>query len=108
MTQYVITFPARTMVLTDEEFAQAGIDANAVVEEMKAAGVYVAAGGIDPEAPAYLVSEDGSSVPANYPDTAGFNGGVTIIEVDSLEDAQAWAARIAKACRCPQEVRGLF
>ena len=38
MTQYAITFPARTMVLTDEEFQQAGIDANAVVEEMKAAG----------------------------------------------------------------------
>lgn len=108
MTQYVITFPARTMVLTDEEFQQAGIDANAVVEEMKAAGVYVAAAGIDPEAPVYLVAADGSTTPGPYSDTEGFNGGVTIVEVDSHEEAVMWAAKIAVACRCPQELRGLF
>lgn len=108
MTQYAITFPARTMVLTDEEFQQAGIDANAVVEEMKAAGVYVAAGGIDPDAPVDLVAADGSTTPGPYQDTEGFNGGLTIVEVDSREEAVMWAAKVAAACRCPQEVRGLF
>lgn len=108
MTQYVITFPARTMILSDEEFQQAGVDANAVVEEMKEAGVYVAAGGIDPEAPVDLVAADGSITPGPYPDTDGFNGGVTIIEVDSREEAVKWAAKIARACRCPQELRELF
>lgn len=108
MAQYVITFPARTMVLDDEEFQQAGVDANAVVEEMKEAGVYVAAGGIDPEAPVNLVAADGSITPGPYPDTDGFNGGVTIIEVDSREEAVKWAAKIARACRCPQELRELF
>jgi len=108
MTQYVITFPARTMVLSDEEFQQAGIDANAVVDEMKAAGVYVAAAGIDPEAPVDLVAADGTTTPGPYPDTEGFNGGVTIVEVATYDEAVKWAAKIAVACRCPQELRGLF
>lgn len=108
MAQYVITFPARTMILSDEEFQQAGVDANAVVEEMKAAGVYVAAGGIDPERPVELVAADGSVTPGPYTDTEGFNGGVTIIDVETHEDAVQWAATIARACRCPQELRELF
>ena len=108
MTQYTITFPARTMVLTQAEFEQAGKDAHAVVEEMKAAGVYVAAGGIDPEAPVYLVAADGSTTPGPYEDTVGFNGGITIIDVESHEEAVMWAAKVAVACRCPQELRGLF
>ena len=31
--------------------------------------------------------------------------GVTIIDVPSLEEALRWAAKIAVACRCAQEVR---
>lgn len=31
-------------------------------------------------------------------------GGFSIIEVATREDALEWAARIAQACRCPQEV----
>jgi|SRR5690606_30001631 len=108
MAQYVITFPARTMVLDDEEFKQAGIDANAVVDEMKAAGVFVAAGGINPELPVELVAADGSVTPGPYPHTEGFNGGVTVVEVDSREQAVYWASKVAAACRCPQELRELF
>jgi hypothetical protein len=108
MTQYVITFPARTMVLSTEEFEQAGIDAHAAVEEMKTAGVYVAAGGIDPEAPVDLVAADATTTPGPYSDTEGFNGGVTIIDVETREEAVMWAAKVAAACRCPQELRELF
>jgi len=96
------------MVLTDEEFAQAGLDANATVEEMKAAGVHVAAAGINPDNPVFLVAADGSTTPGPYPDTEGFNGGVTIIDVATHEEAVMWAAKIAVACRCPQELRELF
>ncbi len=105
MARYVITFPARTMILNDDEFVQAGIDSHAVVDELKAAGVYITASGMDPEMPAVLVSEDGTVAPASYPDTAGFNGGITIIEVETRDEAVMWAAKIAKACRCPQELR---
>ena len=32
-------------------------------------------------------------------------GGLTIIDVPSREEALHWAAKIAVACRCPQEFR---
>jgi hypothetical protein len=36
---------------------------------------------------------------------AGLDGGFTVIEPPSRNDAIAWAARIAKACRWDQELR---
>ena len=33
------------------------------------------------------------------------DGGFTVLELPSREEAVAWAARIAKACRCDQELR---
>jgi hypothetical protein len=33
------------------------------------------------------------------------NGGFTVLELPTYEDAIVWAARIAKACRCEQELR---
>ena len=32
-------------------------------------------------------------------------GGLTVVEVPSREEALQWAAKIAAACRCAQEVR---
>jgi hypothetical protein len=40
-----------------------------------------------------------------YPDTRVPNGGYTILELPSREAALEWAAKIAVACRCSQEVR---
>ena len=33
------------------------------------------------------------------------DGGFTVLELPSREEAVAWAARIAKACHCDQELR---
>ena len=41
MTKYLISFPSEAMVVTDEQLAAAGVDSRAVIEEAKAAGVYV-------------------------------------------------------------------
>jgi hypothetical protein len=35
-------------------------------------------------------------------------GGFSVVEVASREEALAWAAKIAVACRCGQEVRELM
>jgi hypothetical protein len=35
----------------------------------------------------------------------GTDGGFTVLELPSRDEAIAWAARIAKACRCDQELR---
>jgi hypothetical protein len=104
MTQYAIWFPSEAMQVTEEEFPQVVIDSNAAVEEMREAGVLVFAGGVDESAAPVLVGRDGSPTPGGFGDRV-FDGGLTVIEVPTQEDALRWAARLAAACRCPQEVR---
>jgi len=52
-----------------------------------------------------LVQADGSVSEGGYPWAPRLDGGFTVLELPSREDAIAWAARIAKACRCAQELR---
>lgn len=104
MTKYLISFPSEAMDLTEEEFIAAGEAAHAVVREAKAAGVWVFGGGIEESVPAVLVGADGSVDAQTYPRTAQLNGGFTVLEVPTREEAVEWAAKIAAACRCPQEL----
>jgi hypothetical protein len=104
MAKYLISFPSEAMVLTDEEFPQVVIDSHAVIEEAKAAGVYVFGGGIDETVDPVLVANDGSVSPEVYPGSR-LNGGFTVLELPSRESAVEWARKIAVACRCAQELR---
>ena len=103
--KYLISFPSKAMVVLDGEFEAVGRDARAVIDEAKAAGVYVYAGGIDETVPPMLVSADGSVAMGGYPWAPTLDGGFAVLELPSRDDAIAWAARIAKACRCDQELR---
>jgi hypothetical protein len=47
MAKYLISFPSAPMVVPDGEWEAVGRDAHAVIDEAKAAGVYVFGGGID-------------------------------------------------------------
>lgn len=105
MAKYLISFPSAAMLVTDGELEAAGHDARAVIEEAKAAGVYVFAGGIDESTPPVLVAADGAVSDGGYPWAPALNGGFTVLELPSREDAVAWAARLATACRCAQELR---
>ena len=62
-------------------------------------------GGVDETAPPVLVSADGLVAEGGYAWAPPLNGGFTVLELPSSEDAIAWAARLAKACRCAQELR---
>jgi len=105
MAKYLISFPSAAMVVPHDELETVGRDAHAVINEAKAAGVYVFGGGIDEKVPPALVSADGTVAAGGYPWAPQLNGGFTVLELPSWEDAVAWAARIAKACRCSQELR---
>lgn len=105
MAKYLISFPSAAMIVPDGELEAVSRDAHAVIDEAKAAGVYVFGGGIDEDVPPVLVSADGSVAKGGYPWAPPLNGGFTALELPSLEEAVAWAARIAKACRCQQELR---
>ena len=105
MAKYLISFPSKAMVAPAGELEAIGRDAAAVIDEAKAAGVYVFGGGIDETVPPALVSADGTAVAGGYPWAPTLDGGFTVLELPSREEAVAWAARIAQACRCDQELR---
>jgi hypothetical protein len=105
MAKYLISFPSAAMVVPDDEREAVGRDAHVVIDEAKAAGVYVFGGGIDEDVRPVLVSADGSIAEGGYPWAPPLDGGFTVLELPSREEAVAWAARIAKACRCAQELR---
>lgn len=105
MTKYLISFPAEAMVFPEEDFGAVAEASHAVIEEAKTAGVYVFGGGIDGGVDPVLVAGDGTVTEGTYPGHKVPNGGYTVLEVPSREAALEWAAKIAVACRCPQEVR---
>jgi hypothetical protein len=104
MAKYLISFPSGVMDVTPDEFAAAVRDSHAVIEEAKAAGVYVFGGGIDEAVAPVLVSRDGGISPDLYPGTR-ITGGLTVLEVPTRAEAIEWAGKIAVACRCAQELR---
>lgn len=105
MAKYLISFPSAAMVAAAGELEAVAHDAHGVIDEAKAAGVYVFGGGIDESVPPVLVSGDGSVAEGGYPWAPPLDGGFTVLELPSREEAVAWAARLAKACRCAQELR---
>jgi len=101
MARYLISFGAHAMDhIPDEDMAAVAGAAHAAVHEALNAGVLVCAGGLEERAS--IVATDGT-VTDGPP--AGAIGGLTVVEVPSREEALKWAATIAVACRCAQEVR---
>jgi hypothetical protein len=93
---------------TEEWFRGRGPLAMAVVNEMKAAGVYVFAGGLEEDGPVY--SADPTRVPVMitdgpYVETKEFLGGFAVVDVADDDAATMWAGKIAEACGWPHEVR---
>ena len=105
MTKYLISFPSAAMVVPDGELAAVADAAHAVIEEAKDARVYVFGGGIDEAVPPVMVAGDGAVTEGTYPQTTQLEGGYTVLDVPSRDAALEWAAKIAVACRCAQEVR---
>ena len=108
MHRFLISFDDGSMDhIPPEELPAVGEAARAVVREAKAAGVWIFGGGILRQQ-AGMVATDGAVTDGPVPETKAVIGGFSIIEVRSREDALAWAARLAKACRCAQEVREIM
>ncbi len=105
MTFYLISFPGAAMDLDETEFAAAGRDAHAIIAEMKLAGVYRFGGGIDEDVAAVQVAADGAVIQQTYPQSRELDGGMTIIDVDTRQEALEWARKVAVACRTVQELR---
>ena len=105
MIHYLISFPSPAMVIAEEDFEDVVRDSHAVIQELKDAGVYRFGGGLNEDVPPVLVSADGSTAEGTYPQTRELTGGFTVITAASRQEAEMWAAKIAAACRCDQELR---
>lgn len=104
MTKYLISFPSEAFVVAEEEFPAVSADSHAVIEEAKAAGVYVFGGGINEAVAPVLISASGSVTGGLYPGS-NITGGFCVLELPTRDAAVAWAAKLAAACRCAQELR---
>ena len=102
MPRYLISFDAHAMDHIPDEDMPAVVDASlAVVQEAIDAGVWVFGGGLENQK-ASVVATDGTVTGGPYPEAIG---GMSIVDVASREEALEWAAKIAVACRCAQDVR---
>ena len=107
MPQYLISFDEGTMVVADEDLPDVTEAAAAVVNEARAAGVWVFGGGLESQR-ASIVATDGTVTDGPYPETKEVLGGFAVVDVPTRAEALGWAAKIAVACRCAQDVRELL
>ena len=107
MPQYLISFDDGTMVISEEDLPEVAKTVQAVVHEAREAGVWVFGGGLESQR-ATIVATDGTVVDGPYPETKEVLGGFAVVDVPTRAEAVEWAARIAVACRCAQEVRELL
>jgi len=108
MSRYLISFDDGSMDhISAGDMASVGEAAHAVLREAKNAGVWIFGGGLQRQQ-ASVVATDGTVSDGPFPETKAVVGGFSIIEVPSREEALAWAAKIAAACRCAQEVREIM
>ncbi len=112
MTEYLIAFndswvPDHTL----EELRDKSTTTRALVEEMKAAGVFVYTnGGLVPETPVFSVDASSGEplfTDGPYIESKELLGGFVIVDVPDEASARYWAGRVAVACGWPQEVRPL-
>ncbi|KUJ34772.1 hypothetical protein ADL25_40095 [Streptomyces sp. NRRL F-5122] len=107
MTRYLISFDDGAMTFSEEELPEVAEASHAVVHKAQEAGVWVFGGGLQRQQ-ASVVATDGTVSDGPYPETKAVLGGFSILDVPSREDALEWAAKIAAACRCAQEVREIM
>jgi hypothetical protein len=110
MTQYLLSvhIDEGAGPPSSEVIERAYRDVDALNEELKAAGVWVFAGGLHPSTTATVVRvADGEVLMTDGPfaETKEQLGGFWIIEAADLDAALAWAARATVACLAPVEVR---
>lgn len=109
MPQYLVYFNQQWVGEHTQEWFRSRVEpSNAVIDEMKAAGVYLLAGGLEEGGPVYAAdATSGTTVITDgpYVETKEFLGGFTAFEVATDEEAKYWAGRLAEGCGWPQECR---
>ena len=104
MTRYMIAFDDGDMTFPEEDLPDVARAAQAVVQAAREAGVWVFGAGLEHHDVVSVVATDGTVTDGPYPESKEHIGGFAIVNVPSHAEALRWAARIAVACRCAQQV----
>jgi hypothetical protein len=108
MPEYLIVFNDEWVPEhTEEELRGKSRALKPLLEEMKAAGVFIFTGGLDDSAPVFSVdASSGTPVFSDGPfvESKEHLGGFAVVNVADEEAARHWAGKIAVACGWPQEV----
>jgi hypothetical protein len=104
MTRYLIAFNDGDMIFPREDLPDVTRAAQAVVQEAEQAGAWVFGAGLEHHDVVSVVAPDGSVTDGPYPESKEHLGGFAVVDVPSREAALEWAAKIAVACRCAQQV----
>jgi len=108
MTQYLISFDNGAMDFPEEDLPEVAEAAHAVVQEAIEAGVFVFSGGLrydDGDVEHAVVAVDGMVTDGPYPESKELIGSLMIVDAPTRKAALEWAAKVAVACRCAQDVR---
>jgi hypothetical protein len=108
MQRFLISFDDGAMAhVSGADLEAASVESRAVVEDAKRAGAWIFGGGLQSQR-ASIVAPDGTITDGPSPQEKVGVGGFSVIEVADRDEALEWAARIAAACRCAQEVREIM
>jgi hypothetical protein len=109
MKQYLISIYQPDGEAPPREFLERVMrDVNALIQETKAAGVWVFNGGLHPPSTATVVRlQQGDLLMTDGPFAEGKEhiGGVIIIKVPDLDSALEWTRKVARVITLPIEVR---
>ena len=109
MPRYLISFEKGAMDhIPEVDIPEVGKAAHAVIQEAKDAGVFLFGGGLqydNGDVEHAAVDTDGRITDGPYPESKELIGGVVVVDAPNREAALEWAAKIAVACRCAQDVR---
>jgi hypothetical protein len=110
MPEYLIYFNQQWVGDHTEEWFRGRVaPSHAVIDELKAAGQLVYAGGLVEEVEEAFSADATSGelliTDGPFVETKEYLGGLTIVDVPDEETARMWAGKIAEGCGWPQEVR---
>ena len=100
--------PADATPPTPEQLESIMVGVDALQQEMRDAGVWVFAGGLEAPSTATVATASGDDVlitDGPFVELKEYLGGLTIIDVPDLDAALAWAKRSTRATTLPVEVR---
>ncbi|MFF0338935.1 YciI family protein [Kribbella sp. NPDC004875] len=106
MAHYLISFANGAMDhVPAEELPDVAKAGQAVIQEAKDAGVFRFAGGLNYGVDAATATTDGLFSEGPFATNKEQLGGIFVVNVPTRTEALEWAAKVAAACRCPQDLR---